>query len=66
MNECGKPISWICYDACYELIVLLFNKVIFGHVEDKSCMGFFFFPYIVELFTISSRLMGSFVSATFM
>jgi hypothetical protein len=66
MNECGTLISWICYDTCCELIVLLFNKVISGHVEEKSCMGFFFSPYIIELFTISSRLMGSCVTANFM
>jgi hypothetical protein len=44
MNECGTTISWICYDACYEVIVLLFNKVLFSYVEDKFCMGFFSFP----------------------
>jgi hypothetical protein len=65
MNECGTLISWICYDACCELIALLFNKVLFGHVKNKSCMGFFS-PYIIELFTISSRLIGSFITATFM
>ncbi len=66
MNEGGSLISCICYDACYELIVLLFSKVKFGHVEDKFCTEFSFFPYIIELCTISSRLMGSFVTATFM
>jgi hypothetical protein len=65
MNEFGTLISWICYDTCCELIVLLFNKVIFGHVEEY-CMGFYFPPYIIELFTVCSRIMGSFGTANFM
>jgi hypothetical protein len=45
-----------CYLTRFYLVML----------RTSPAWGFFLFPYIIELFTISSRLMGSFVTATFM